>query len=320
MRVRIAQRNQIEGWGFSLILHGILLSAIVPSFRLLPASIRPEPFRWNVMFAESPQQTTPVEPDSGASFAKKFTRSTETEIHSSVSPPMDVPRPPQLAKSDNYRIVEESNEARPVMAAPPPTLMVQPRPWISPQMPSTTETTSVTQETLPLPRDTAKQPKTIIATTPIPTELSAPLVTRIEQEFPSTPAPSVENAAMTVAQPRDTSPVPALPASSQAASGQSSTPQADYSWLQRAVSRRLEELKRSSRPSLEDSSRLKVLVRAVVSDTGELMEAEVVKSSGLERIDREAMTLVQRAFPMPFDQALDRPQIVMRIPITYSRD
>jgi protein TonB len=82
----------------------------------------------------------------------------------------------------------------------------------------------------------------------------------------------------------------------------------------------LEELKRSSPPSLEDSSRLKVLVRAVISGTGDLMEAEVVKSSGLERIDREAMKLVQRAFPMLLDHALDRPQIVMRIPITYSRD
>ena len=44
------------------------------------------------------------------------------------------------------------------------------------------------------------------------------------------------------------------------------------------------------------------------------MEAEVVKSYGLSRIDREAMTLVQRAFPMPLDHVLDRQQIVMRIP------
>jgi outer membrane biosynthesis protein TonB len=93
---------------------------------------------------------------------------------------------------------------------------------------------------------------------------------------------------------------------------------ADYGWLQRAVSRRLEELKRSSQPSLDDSSKLKVLVRAVVSNRGELMEAEVVTSSGLERIDREA--LVHRAFPLSLDHTLDRQQIVMRIPITYSRD
>lgn len=50
------------------------------------------------------------------------------------------------------------------------------------------------------------------------------------------------------------------------------------------------------------------------------MEAEVVKSSGVARIDQEAMSLVQRAFPLRLDYAIDRPQIVMRIPVTYSRD
>jgi protein TonB len=159
----------------------------------------------------------------------------------------------------------------------------------------------------------------MVASTAVETEPSAPVAAPLEQDAPSTPAPSAADVATAPIQPRDTSPVPPPPAPL-AASGQPSAPRADYSWLQRAVSHRLEELKRSSRPSLEDSSRLKVLVRAVVSGTGELMEAEVVKSSGLERIDREAMTLVQRAFPMPFDHALDRPQIVMRIPITYSRD
>ena len=320
MQARVAQRRQIEGWGFSLILHGILLSAIVPALRLLPAPIHPEPFRWNVTFLESSRQSTMIEPARNASVTKEFLQTGAADVHSSVSPTTEVLRLSEPPRSASNHTVGESNEARPVMAAPPPTPTAQPQPGVSPQMPSTTETTSATQETLPVQRDAAEQPNTIIATTPIPTELSAPLVTRIEQEFPSTSAPSVANAAMTAVRSRDPSPVPALPASSSAASGQSSTPQADYSWLQRAVSRRLEELKRSSRPSLEDSSRLKVLVRAVVSGTGELMEAAVVKSSGLERIDREAMTLVQRAFPMRLDYAIDRPQIVMRIPITYSRD
>lgn len=94
----------------------------------------------------------------------------------------------------------------------------------------------------------------------------------------------------------------------------------DYGWLQQALSRRLEELKRSVRPSMEESGHLRVLVKAVVSSTGELMEAEIVKSSGHHGIDREAMTLVQRAFPMLLDRDLDRPQIVMRIPITFSHN
>jgi TonB family protein len=95
---------------------------------------------------------------------------------------------------------------------------------------------------------------------------------------------------------------------------------ADYGWLQQALSHRLEELKRSVRPSIEESGRLRVLVKAVVSSTGELMEAEIVSSSGHHRIDQEAMTLVQQAFPMSLDRDLDRPSIAMRIPITFLRD
>lgn len=98
------------------------------------------------------------------------------------------------------------------------------------------------------------------------------------------------------------------------------TPRADYGWLQQALFRRLEELKRSARPFIPESGRLRVLVKAVVSSTGELVEAEIVNSSGHPRIDQEAITLVQRAFPMLLDRALERPQVVMRIPITFSRD
>jgi len=86
------------------------------------------------------------------------------------------------------------------------------------------------------------------------------------------------------------------------------------------VSRRLEELKRFSRPWLGESTKLKVLVKAVVSNSGDLVETEVVKSSGLAWIDQEAVALVQRAFPVSLDEVIDRPQIVMRIPVTYSRD
>lgn len=174
MRARVAQRNQIEGWGFSLILHGILLNAIVSAFRLLPAPIHPEPFRWNVTFLESSRQSTMIEPASNASVAKEILQTVTSDVHSSVSPTTGVLQLSQPPRSDANHTVGESNEARPATAAPPPTPIAQPQLGVSPQMPSTTETTSVTQETLPVQRDAAEQPNTIITTTPIPTELSAP--------------------------------------------------------------------------------------------------------------------------------------------------
>ena len=314
MQSRIVQRRRMEGWGFSLILHGILLLAIVSAFRHLPIPTHREPFRWNVTFAESPQQTTSVESDSDVPLANTSLRASEAKVPGSASSQTYVPRPPKQTKNDRNHIAETSSHARPLLATPSPTLMAQTQPEVSPQMPATTQRTPVVQEALP-----SEQPNPDMTTSLFSGDTPAQPIVTIEQELPSSPTSIAAYAAMAPAQPMGTPSIPPPPASP-AASVQPFARQTDYTWLQRAVSRRLEELKRSSRPSLDDSSRLKVLVKAVVSSTGELMEAEVVKSSGLDRIDQEAMRLVQHAFPMLLDHTLDRQQVVMRIPITYSRD
>jgi protein TonB len=306
MPLRTVQRRRMEGWGFSLVLHGVLLTAIVPLFRHLPAPIVPEPFRWNVTFIESPQQTLPVEPERDTSFAKEFLRTSDIEALNAVSPPTSALISHDQARRNRSYLAEESSNTTPLLPTP--------QPEVSPQMSSSTETTLVTQDTLP-----GEQPNRKVIASPVSVEPSVQPIASIEQELSSTPTSSATDTVLAPAQPIDTPPASHQP-SPLAASEQPSAPHTDYSWLQRAVSRRLEELKRSSRPSLDDSSKLKVLVKAVVSNTGELMEAEVVTSSGLNRIDQEAMTLVQRAFPMPLAHTIDRQQIVMRIPITYSRD
>jgi periplasmic protein TonB len=305
MQATTVQRRQIEGWGFSLILHGILLSAIVPAFRHVPMPIQLEPFQWNVAFVESPQQTSPLEQDRHASAATEFLRTSKTETHNSVSSPTGPLKPSHHIKKGSTHVVEKSSSRKSLLAAQPPTPIAQLRPEISSQAPSATQTTPIPQETL--------TPNMNGTTVPVSRESSAQPGGSTDQETPYPPASATADTAT------DTASIPSPPVS-YTASERSSAPQTDFSWLQQAVFRRLEELKRLSRPSLDDSSKLKVLVKAVVSNTGELIETEVVKSSGLNRIDQEAMTLVQRVFPMPLDHTLDRQQIVMRIPITYSRD
>ncbi len=113
---------------------------------------------------------------------------------------------------------------------------------------------------------------------------------------------------------------PAIPAATRSDREASPSARHDYGWLQQAIFTRLEELKRSSRPFIDQSEPLKVMVKAVVSREGMLLDSSVAKSSGLARIDEEAIALVQRVFPMQFARTLDREQIVMRIPITYSHE
>lgn len=319
MKATVVQRRQIEGWGCSLLLHGLLLSAILPLLSALPASIHPEPFRWNVTFVEPLQQSPMTKSASDAPPANKGLQTTAANEQRPTSAIQNPPSIPQQPKNEFNETAQTSSDAQPATAAPAPTVVAPTQPETPPPPSLTTAPMPMVQDTLPVQHEAAEQPKTMVATALVSTTPSTPIATPIEQELPSSPVSSAADVAIPPAQPRD--PSPTAPASAApTADGQPSAPRADYSWLQRAVSRRLEELKRSSRPSLENAARLKVLVKAVVSNAGELMEAEVVKSSGVRRIDQEAMTLVQRAFPMPLDEALDRPQIVMRIPITYSRD
>lgn len=299
MQARIVERRWMEGWGFSLILHGVLLGTIVPAFRHLPTPTYSEPFQWNVIFTELSQQTTPKEPGTNTAFSDETPRTTEVEALGSISSPAGVHSSPKQPKKHRAHLANESSNTRSQLAAPP--------------TPSTTQTAPATEKTLQ-----GEQSSTHMTALPVRSEPSAQPKAPVEQEIPA-PSTSATDTAMAPAQSMDVPPASSLPTPA-VVSDQPSSPQTDYSWLQRAVSRRLEELKRSSRPSLDNASRLKVLVKAVVSNTGELLETEVVKSSGLDRIDQEAMTLVQRVFPMPLDHTLDRRQVVMRIPIIYSRD
>lgn len=281
MQARTVQRRRIEGWGFSLILHGILLSAIVPAFHHFPTPIQLEPFQWNVTFAELPQQTPPLEPDNHASAATEFVRTSTTESHNSVSPPTGLLKPSHQVEKRSTHVVEESSSREPLLTALPPTPIAQLRQENSSPTPSVTETTPIPQETL-----AGEQLNTNETVVPVSRESSAQPETSIEQAIQAPSTSSAEDTAMAPARPMDAPPASPQPASV-VASAQPSLPQTNYSWLQQAVSRRLEELKRLSRPSLDESSKLKVLVKAVVSNTGELIEAEVVKSSGLNRIDTD---------------------------------
>jgi len=92
----------------------------------------------------------------------------------------------------------------------------------------------------------------------------------------------------------------------------------DYGWLQHALFKRLEEVKRRSRPLLDLSGGRKVLLRAVILESGNLGELSIERSSGDDRLDQEALRMVRQAFPFPLQFALGRPHVVVRIPISYS--
>ncbi len=287
----------VHGWLGSLALHGLLLFSVLPFFRVSPLTVPQDPFRWEVALVDSPQTVKEPTPN----------------LHATEP----VTSRPREQTSSPARTVQTSRNAAPtaerIVPIEPPTVEpVTPtsQPFIaasaaSPQEPSTA---SLSEESAPVQPQTSDPPQH-------------------QKEMPAN-APPTESSTVYTAMAAANEPRPAsrdvAPPSSSPAEGSNTeaatAPRPDYGWLQQAIFQKLEELKRSSQPFLDQSQPFKVLVKAVVSREGTLLDSTVVKSSGLERIDQEAMALVQRAFPMQFDRTLDRQQIVMRIPITYSRD
>lgn len=274
--------HRFDGWLLSLVLHGVVLFAVLPLLRQLPIAIPAEPFHWDVTLVQS------------------------SEIGAETTPPAETASPLQ----------EPTVTAEPQPPAPAPTIApIEAATVMRNRVPALHPVTAAPAQSIPV---SVEQSLTELRTSDPPVQPTDPPAASTPQDQP---APTAVATGFNNSSAPSTEAVQAMPqtASVPAQTDTASAARADYGWLQQAIFQRLEEIKRSSRPSLDQSRPLNVLVKAVVSDEGMLVEAEVVKSSGLDRIDQEAMALVQRAFPLQLDRPLDRRQIVMRIPITYSR-
>jgi len=295
--IRELRTQLLHGWLGSLALHGLLLLTVLPLVRLSPLTVPTEPFYWDVALVESTpiadeqiQTTNATEPivSKPTDRAPISTRTIRTIHRAAPSADPIVPIEAQTAEpvtpTSQRNIASSAASSKEAATASLPDRPTPNQPQVGdpPLQQTDTPATSTTAE----PSTTQTTAATLIDGT----------VRSMEPAQPLLPPATVSD--------RETAPTSRL----------------DYGWLQQAIFRRLEELKRSSRPFLDQSQPLKVMVKAVVSREGTLLDSSVAKSSGLDHIDQEAIALVQRAFPMQLEHTLNRQQIVMRIPITYSRE
>lgn len=284
----------LHGWLSSIALHGSVLLCFLSLFRQSLIPVSKEPFHWDVALVQSTQT---------ADESVHNTNATESAIS---KPKGRTPIPARAVRTARHvtsseRIVPIDQTAEPVAPASQPSIAS------SAASPRESTTASISDKPM------SNQPQA--SDHPLP-QADRPVNSTTAEPTAQTAAATSSGENMKTADPAH----PLLPPTTVLDTEAASTSRPDYGWLQQAISRRLEELKRSFRPSLDESRPLKVTVKAVVSREGILLDSAVVKSSGLDRIDQEAIALVQRAFPMQFDRTLDRQHIVMHIPIAYSRE
>lgn len=287
----------LHGWLGSIVLHGLLTLSFLPLFCQSLITFPIEPFHWDVALIQS------------APTADELVQTADTTKSAIPKQPDRIPTTshPNRTIRHAFPAVEDDTSPAPKIEAP----VAQKSATDSPS-PVTSQSETATNS---IPNEL---PSTLSKTTEPPRQQTEIPIGSTAQEPPATET-VVARANETSSSTTETAPPSLLPTTTTAIDP-ASIPRPDYGWLQQAIFQRLEELKRSSHPRVDQSQPLKVLVRAVVSHEGTLLDATVVKSSGLDRIDQEAMALVQRAFPIQLDRTLDRHQIAMRIPITYSRE
>lgn len=225
----------------------------------------------------------------------------------------------------NVAMVAAPSERPQSSAAPPSTIRTPPKKSSFPKpLPNVSPTTS--GDSNPIKTATLKPPP------PAPHEAIAlktdqpqagEQITSPPEAVPSTsPLPSQqtevpsESTAFTPTTLRDHEPVsPAQ--TSNVAPAVANTTRPDYAWLSETIMRRMEELKRYPAEARLDRAEGKVVLKAVIRSDGSIESLEIVHSSGHESLDRAAVDLLNLAAPFHLPRPLEKPQMTVRIPMSY---
>ena len=98
----------------------------------------------------------------------------------------------------------------------------------------------------------------------------------------------------------------------------SKTRNVDYGWLVKSIRGRILDLKQYPVEARLNRYEGRVIVRAVISEAGELLDVSVVQSSGHEVLDRDAIDLLRRVCPIMMREPLQRQAVAVKVPVSYS--
>lgn len=95
------------------------------------------------------------------------------------------------------------------------------------------------------------------------------------------------------------------------------TAKPDYGWLLDTLWKRVEKLKRY--PHIARTNRWEglVVLQAVIDNHGQLLDLKVAESSGYAVLDQDAMDVMRKSCPLHLEHSLGKPQVELRVPISY---
>ena len=124
------------------------------------------------------------------------------------------------------------------------------------------------------------------------------------------PAPAASSTPSTASQEAPVQTAKAAPSGSEG--------KTDHRWLAESLWRRVAELKRYPSSARLNGQEGRVILKAVIRSDGHLIGVTVQKSSGHQILDAAAMEAVKLACPLHMKHAINKPEIVVSLPIVYS--
>ena len=91
----------------------------------------------------------------------------------------------------------------------------------------------------------------------------------------------------------------------------------DYTWLFETILRRMEELKKYPTEARLNQAQGKVVLKAIIRSDGSVEGVEVAQSSGHQTLDEAAVELLKVAGPFELPRPLEKPQLTVKIPMSY---
>jgi len=278
----------------SILLHGTVALTAILCVKQVKITPQDEAFKWNVAMVSPAQQVQSTAPAKNQAPARSVpsTASTLSPLTQQRTPTQSLSSP-QLLEQQTAPPTSERT-ATPVVAEPPAPISTE-------LMTPARSTAHTTEPAEPIRHETAAP--MVAESTGIVKPVDASTAVSAESEVQT--AHSVQAPAQMAA----LSPVPSTAPAKR-----------DYGWLSEAILRRVEELKRYPASARVDRAEGKVVVRAVISEDGNLGEVEVFQSSGYPTLDKAAVETMRQAAPFHLPHPLGQPRMTIKIPMSYRLD
>ena len=286
-------RFVFPAWGVSLTLHG----AVVGLAFLFAAQVTPilqeNLFQWDVALVDSTSQDSTSE----------------------QSEPIKTPEPQPVKRVVTARIKSVPDAPQPVTEVMPVVQKVEPVQPIERQV----EVSQLTEQ--PMEQRSVEMPAQVAEPTVEAKESQPQPVQEEPVAVASVPVSSSDTALVQEAPVQVSSPPrseEATPVQVAKASPSGLEMKADNRWLAESLWRRVAELKRYPSSARMSGQEGKVILKAVIRSDGHLADVSIQRSSGYELLDAAAIEAVKLACPLHMKHSLDKPQVVVSLPIVYS--